>query len=274
MIKALFFDLDGTLLNSNREMSPTTRQTLEKCKTAGIKLYIATARPPLLDKMLSWDDKTLSLFDGGVYYNGGCVILGNQKTYSPIARDIVREVISHACRYDALNIALQLENEGHAFRFPLQPESYQRWGLSADAALTLGQTDGLHTIKIVIYYSDLIDSIDFIDKKLVGDLENLCRGTAQLYLTDGGKLVQIMAKSVSKLSGIEKIRIALGFEKNELAVFGDDINDTEMLSAYKNSVAMANGDGYVKSMAKHITLDNNSDGVHHAICNILQILRA
>ena len=90
-------------------------------------------------------------------------------------------------------------------------------------------------------------------------------------MTDKGKLIQIMAKSVNKLSAVEKIRILLGLEKDELAVFGDDVNDTEMLSAYENSFAMDNGNDYVKGVARYVTLDNDSDGVHHAICNILQL---
>lgn len=81
MIKALFLDLDGTLLNSERIISRQTRLTLEKCKESGIKLFIATARPPLLDRMLLWDENTLSLFDGGAYYNGGCIEIEEQKDY-------------------------------------------------------------------------------------------------------------------------------------------------------------------------------------------------
>ena len=272
MIKALFFDLDGTLLDSNRKISLITRAALEKCRQNGIKLYIATARPPLLDKMLSWDDSTLSLFDGGVYYNGGCVIIGGHKAYVPISDDIVQETIKRVCKYDALNIALQLENEYHAFRFPLEPENYQRWGVSANKVLKLNQAEGLYAVKTLVFYSDLINSIALIDKKLISDLEKLCLDAAQLYLTDKGKLVQIMAKGVNKLSGIEKIRAALGFKEDEIAVFGDDFNDIEMLSAYEHSVAMDNAEAVVKSKAKYVTLDNDSDGVHHAICNILRLV--
>ncbi|MDR2182576.1 MAG: HAD family hydrolase [Clostridiales bacterium] len=269
MIKALFFDLDGTLLDSARKISPITRATLERCKKDGIKLYIATARPPLLGKMLLWDDGTLSLFDGGVYYNGGCVILGGHKTYTYISGDVVQKIIRLACQYDALNIALQLEDENHAFRFPLQPESHQRWGVSEDKILTLDRAKGLRAVKILVFYSDLINSVDPLDKKLIEDLEKLCLDTAQLYLTDKGRVMQIMAGSVNKLNSTESIRMFLGLDKSELAVFGDDVNDTEMLSSYENSVAMGNADAYVKSKAKYVTFDNDNDGIHHAICNIL-----
>jgi len=271
VIKALFFDLDGTLLNSNKQISPVTRQTLERCKQNGIKLYIATARPPLLGKMLSWDDATLSLFDGGVYYNGGCVVLDSHKAYFPVSDDIVQEAIMHVLQHSALNIALQLENDKHAFRFPLKESSYQPWGISASEALTLAQATNLRAVKLIIFHSDLIDSTTLIDDSLVHNLKMLCRDKAQFYLTDRGQLVQIMAKGINKLNAVEKIRITSGLEKNEIAVFGDDVNDIEMLSAYKNSIAMGNADNYVKSVAKYVTLDNDNNGIHHAICNILHL---
>ena len=52
MLKAIFFDLDGTLLNSKREITPRTFAALKKCKDRGIKLFVATARPPLLDRII------------------------------------------------------------------------------------------------------------------------------------------------------------------------------------------------------------------------------
>ncbi len=126
MVKALFFDLDGTLLNSKRTISQQTRLTLEKCKERGIRLFIATARPPLLDRMLSWDENTLSLFDGDAYYNGGCIKIGEQKDYQIVSDEIVQKTINCVCEYDNLNVALQLDGEKHAFSphsAPLQTQT-------------------------------------------------------------------------------------------------------------------------------------------------------
>ena len=93
MIKALFFDLDGTLLDSKKQISPTTKNTLKKCIAKGYKLFIATARPPLLNRMLSWDDDTFGLFTGGSYYNGGCIHIGEHKNYIFIDDEIVQKIV-------------------------------------------------------------------------------------------------------------------------------------------------------------------------------------
>lgn len=272
MIKALFFDLDGTLLTAGKIISQKTRAALESCRKSGLKLFVATARPPLLSRMLSWDEDTLSLFDGGSYYNGGCIEIREQKQYISISDKIIKQTISHVFDYDNINIALQLEGEIHAFRFPLKYKSYRSWGIAAQNALVLDQTQNLNTVKILIFYSDLIDSVTPIDDKLVTSLKALCLDTAQFYLTDKGKCIQIMARAVNKLSSIEKIRKVLGYQKDEIAVFGDDVNDIEMLSEYQYSVAMGNSEKHVKDAATYITLDNDSDGIYHALHNILQLV--
>lgn len=272
MIKALFFDLDGTLLTAEKTISPKTRETLIKCKDKNIGLFIATARHPLLNRMLSWDKDTMSLFNGGSYYNGGCIEINGQKIYTPISDEIVQKVIDCVMDYHNLNIALQLENEIHAFRFPLEDKGYMSWGVDSEEALSLNQVQNLKSVKILIFFSNLIDSVTPIDTKLVALLKVLCLDTAQFYLTDNGKCIQIMAYSVNKMTSIERIRQTFGFEKDEIAVFGDDINDIEMLSEYPYSIAMGNSEQHVRESAKYITLDNNNEGIHHAICNILHLV--
>jgi len=74
LIKALFFDLDGTLLTSSRKLSDKTKFALKSCKEKGIKAFVATARRPLLHKMLCLTPEEEEIIrDGGVFYNGGCI---------------------------------------------------------------------------------------------------------------------------------------------------------------------------------------------------------
>lgn len=272
MIRAIFFDLDGTLLNRKKEISQQSRLALKKCKESGVRIFIATARPPLLDQMLTWDESTLSLFDGGSYYNGGCIAINGQKEYHPIHDDIVLKIIGSVCEHDQINIALQLEGERHAFRYPLEERGYKSWGLAAEEALSLKRVVDLKTIKMLIFYANLVDSVTPLPGELVESLKRICRGHAQFYLSDMGKCGQIVGESVNKMTGIEKIRMALGLEKDEIAVFGDDVNDVEMLSEYEHSVAMGNAERHVKDKAKYVTLDNDSEGIYHALHSILGLI--
>ena len=59
MIRGLFFDLDGTLLNGQKCLSPANAAALQACRAKGLQLFLATARPPLLERMLGWGPAVL-----------------------------------------------------------------------------------------------------------------------------------------------------------------------------------------------------------------------
>lgn len=197
MIRALFFDLDGTLLNSKKEISPTTKDTLRKCTDKGYKLFVATARPPRLGRMLSWDDDTQNLFAGGVYYNGGCIIVDRDKSYIPIADNTAEKIINFVLECDNLNIALQMEEEKHAFRLPLNDKFYKGWGIFADEALTLYQRNSMKIIKIVIFYANLIDSTQLINDNIVATLNKLSEYPLSFAMGNAEQQVKSVAKYIA-----------------------------------------------------------------------------
>ena len=61
-------------------------------------------------------------------------------------------------------------------------------------------------------------------------------------------------------------------QDEEIAVFGDDVNDLEMIQAYPVSIAMGNAVEEVKAAAKHITLPNDEGGIAYALKDILHII--
>ena len=75
VIKALFFDLDGTLLNSDKEIPASAREAIAEYREKGVRVFFATARSPRLDQTLGWTRWEFALFDGGIYANGACVCL-------------------------------------------------------------------------------------------------------------------------------------------------------------------------------------------------------
>ena len=72
-------------------------------------------------------------------------------------------------------------------------------------------------------------------------------------------LLEVMDKTVSKATGIEVLLKHYGIALDEAVAFGDNYNDTEMLTLIPNSVAMANAPDDVKKLAKAVT-DSNEDG--------------
>lgn len=61
MIKSIFFDLDRTLLNSDKKIPNSSATALRRCRENGIKLFVATVRPPILDKMLNGYENSVAM---------------------------------------------------------------------------------------------------------------------------------------------------------------------------------------------------------------------
>jgi hydroxymethylpyrimidine pyrophosphatase-like HAD family hydrolase len=73
------------------------------------------------------------------------------------------------------------------------------------------------------------------------------------------------------MAAVDHVRRSLGLAPEEIAVFGDDLNDLEMITHFPVSVAMENGVPEVRAAARHVTLSNDEGGVAHALRCVLHI---
>lgn len=271
MIKAIFFDLDGTLLDDNKKIQESTMVALKKCKDKGIKLYISTGRVPLLKKMLGFSHEEEQLFQGGVFSNGSCIMNRGTKEYKYISKKVILEILEAMKAYPGLNISLQMKDELHGFKYSLSDHAYEKWGMNKYETVTLDKCQLDEVVKILIFYENVIDSVTKIKEEFIKEIQGFCQNRAMIYITDEKKLIQIMDKGINKKEGIEKIRKINGFKEEEVAVFGDDVNDMEMLCFYKNSVAMGNAPEGIKKIAGMVTKSNNDNGIAYAVEHLLHV---
>jgi len=278
-IRALFFDLDGTLLTSSKTLADSTVAALRECRRAGITIHAATARPPTVERQLSLppDQMALVTRDGGVFLNGALVKVHGRSLYRFLPAAAVRAMIDAALPRPEVNIALQLSGERHAFRYPLPGDDYRLWGMRGlrepDCVQFPGPGETLDAVAKVV----LFDAVDGIRRAIdLGSLYEALRSRigheARLYLTDNGSVLQAMGAEVTKKSGIDIAVRSAGLSAGEVAVFGDDVNDREMLAAFPHSVAMANADPETRAAAAHVTRGNDEDGISHALRGILRVL--
>lgn len=271
MIRALFFDLDGTLLTGEKAIAPTTRAALRACRERGLRIFIATGRSPRLDMTLGWTAEDLALFDGGVYSNGACTVMDGEACWAHIDPEAVAECVRLTQQHGA-HISLHMADGTHAFNFTLPRSVWGPWGVTEGNILSLDEHAMAHTVKMLIFHEYLIDPVTPLSAALMNDLQSAVGDRVNLYLTDHGCTIQAAARSVSKLTGIESIRTALGLGMEEIAVFGDDLNDLPMLAHYPNSVAMGNAVPEAKAAAAHITRSCDEGGVAHALTHILHLI--
>ncbi|MBN2736662.1 MAG: HAD family hydrolase [Spirochaetales bacterium] len=283
MIKAIILDLDGTLLTSEKQISPRTGNFLLECMKRGIKIIIATARPPRLKQMLSIDHSFEPIIQGdGVFYNGGCTKIAGKKNYVPITmnsqlQDFLLAALNHT-EYRC-NCAMQLKNEIHALYKPLTDDELKIWGLNRKDLQDFSLSFDQEIIKIILYLTDpektefFQDAADFSETSLTA-FSNTAKAfilfpQVNVLLTDQGRVIQIMNASINKLTGLKKILNTFNIPSDHVAVFGDDLQDIDMLSHFKHSFAMGNASEKVKKYAAFTTLSNDNDGIFHALHNNL-----
>ena len=270
-MKALFFDLDGTLLDSWKKIPPSAVEALLQARARGVKVFVCTGRSLRVEKMLGWTTE-MQLFDGGVYCNGACICLGGETKYVCIEPEAVRAVLDEVSRHEGVHVSLNGEGADHAFNFVPPDSMMGPWGMKPEDIHPLDDAAISHCTKMLVFYQELVNSTRPLPEDLFPSLQEKCGGTATMYLTDQGATIQIVSRESSKRVGIEKVRKVLGLEKDEIAVFGDDLNDLEMIEAYPVSIAMGNAVEKVKAAAKYVTLSNDEGGIAHVLREILHII--
>jgi len=267
MIKALFFDLDGTLLNSIKRIPPKTIAALKTCRQNGIKVFAATSRPPLLMRMLRLTpDEEYVLSDGGIFYNGGCIYAGGHKQYTFLQEHVAQKSIDVITGHAEADFAIQMRDEVHSFRYPLPEDQYQNWGISRIAAF--GGCSYAEVVKLVIFTPwDLLPAMR-------GELEEAVGDGANVYLTGSNDFmsVEVVDKNINKRLAVERVLQLCGFSRDEAAVFGDDHNDIEMLRGFRHSFAMASACQEARESAHHVIPGNDEEGICYALESILNLV--
>lgn len=265
MIRAMFFDLDGTLLDSRKRILPGAVEALEDAQARGIRLFVATARSPRLEEKLGWPQRQRRLFSGGIYSNGGVVRMGDRTDYALIPSSAVRAAVEEAARFPEVHLSLHMPGNGHAFNFPVQESMMDGWVIRPEDVHPLDEAAMARTLKVMMFHNDLFTDQHPLPPALTEALRRRTAGRAQVYLTDGGCTIMMAGAEAGKFRAIDRVRTELGLAWDEVAVFGDDLNDVEMLRACPHAVAMGNAAPEAKAAAAFVTTGNDADGIARGV---------
>lgn len=261
MLRAAFFDLDGTLLNHEKQIPASARQAILRCRALGVRTYIVTARSPRLHKTLGWTDAEFALFDGGIHSNGATLRLGEELTHCYLNPAAVRCALERVRACPGAEMSLHMPGEDHAFTFRMDEKRMERWQLKPENVHPINEATISRTLKALIYHGDLKEERPPLPAELAQAIAADCEGFARVLVTDQGCTIQLVPLEAGKLAAVERIRKQLGLAVEEVSVFGDDLNDLEMIAHYPRSVAMGNGHEQVKAAAGFVTASNEEDGI-------------
>lgn len=252
MNKAVFFDIDGTLIdciNGITDITPKVKSAINALKSRGNYVFIATGRPYafLNEALLNFG------FDGFVLTNGAYVKVKDKCIYKEaIKKELVKELI---CNFEELNIEYILQGETYSYikdEYKKLHSFYDAYNISKkylEGNYNLEELD-IYKIEMLCNDKKAIDYCLSLGKDNFNYVHNPEEGSFELY-----------SKTNSKASGILKVLDYLDIPLKNSYAFGDGKNDIEMLSTVGCGIAMGNASDYVKSYAKRVTDTVQNNGV-------------
>ena len=259
MIKLIATDMDGTLLNSKNEIQDGFYEVFNELEKRGIIFAAASGRQyyNLLKRFEGVEDKMMFIAENGTFvvYKGKELIV-NALDLS-LARELIKVGRNIKDSYVILCGKKAAYIESNDKRLTVQTEKYyERYEIVSD--LTKIEDD---ILKVTI--CDFVGS-ENNSNKYYDDY----RDKAQVAVS-GEIWLDITAKGINKGVAIEEIQELLNIKHEETMVFGDYLNDLEMMSSAYHSYAMDNAHDDLKKVARFKTKSNDESGVVHAIKEIL-----
>ncbi|BCN31827.1 HAD family hydrolase [Anaeromicropila herbilytica] len=252
MRKAIFFDIDGTLLdclNGITDITPRVKRAIRELQAKGNYVFIATGRPYAFLN----DNIHKAGFDGFVLNNGACVQVNDKFIYkSYLDKKKVREVVDN---FEKFGIEYILQGQTNSY---IKAEYKDLHRLYDAYNMPKKYLKGNYNLdEIDVYKTEMLckdqSSIDYclsLDNDQYDYVYDSEMGFFELY-----------SKSNSKATGILKILEYLNIPIENSYAFGDGKNDIEMLSTVGCGIAMGNAKDYVKGYAKMVTDTVQKDGV-------------
>ncbi|KAB2337343.1 Cof-type HAD-IIB family hydrolase [Cytobacillus depressus] len=256
MGKIVFFDIDGTLLDSDKQLPQTTKKALQQLKENGVFVAIATGRAPFMfDKLRQELD-----IDSFISFNGQYVVFENEVIYknSLPAAEIDRLVEYANKKEHALVFLNEKEMKSSALENKFIEESI--------GSLKFPYPDkDIHFYKEQEIYQALVFAEEHEDKEYERNFPNFRFIRWHQFSTD------VLPAGGSKAEGIKMMIDRLGFEMKDVYAFGDGLNDIEMLKTVGTGIAMGNALDEVKLAADNTTTSVESNGIWNGLKSLALI---
>ena len=260
--RAIALDLDGTLTNHDKVVTPRTRQALLKAQELGTVIILASGRPTYGIVPVA---ECLELEKRGGYilsYNGGNIVNAKtgEKLFSQFLPDAMIPILYKYAKEK--NHAL-LGYAGNEIITELPDGQYVK---------EESRINKMNIRKV----DNLLDALEPHPTKLLmtGDPTDMIKAEEELVEILGEKMdifrsapffLELVPKGIDKAQSLLRLLSKINLTPADLMAFGDGYNDLSMLKLAGVGVAMANAAPEVRADADYVTLSNEEDGVAEAL---------
>ena len=260
--RAIALDLDGTLTNHEKVVTPKTREALLKAASEGAVIILASGRPTYGIEPVA---ECLELNQRGGYilsYNGGNIVNAKtgEKLFSQFLPD---EVIPELYAYAKEHGHALLGYAGNEIITEMPDDQYVKEE-SRINKMNIRKVDNLfeslepHPTKLLMTGDPtlMLKAEEELVEKL-GDRMDIFR-SAPFFL-------ELVPKGIDKAKSLTRLLTKINLTPADLIAFGDGYNDLSMLKLAGMGVAMENAAPEVRAEADYVTLSNEEDGVAAAL---------
>lgn len=256
------FDLDGTLTNSRKQVTPASRRAITAIMDRGVSVALASGRPTCGIMPVA---EALGLDRRGGYilaYNGGVITdcrTGDVLYSSTLRRDVLPELADAARRSGTTLITYRggdilTENPDDEY---VQEEAH---------------INAMRTVRV----DNLVEAVDFDPPKclitghprrlvpLEDDISEAMDGRLEAYRS-APYFLEVVPVGIDKALSLNRLLAHLGLSPQDMVAFGDGYNDFSMLRLAGVGVAMGNAAPEVRAVADYVTADNDHEGIAQAI---------
>jgi Cof subfamily protein (haloacid dehalogenase superfamily) len=265
IMKTLYIsDLDGTLLNSNAELSDRTINTLNQVYENGIPFTIATARTAATAVHML---QPVKINTPAILMNGVLIYDFVEKKYIKkelLSKDTIKQIIDVINAQGQTGLMYTLENEKLNTYYErldnlaiksFVDERIQKYNKR------FTQIDDFRSVDTQVIYFCFLNDSDSIHR-LYNSMSAIDGLRIEMYkdiYSDDLWYLEVFSETASKYNAVQYLRKHYGFDK--VVGFGDNLNDLPLFAACDECYAVANARSEVKEMATGIIRSNEEDGV-------------
>lgn len=265
--KLLALDMDGTLLDSHKEVLPATRAALENLASRGVAIAFSTGRNPV---ELSDYTSELPFIRYGSCISGGLVY--NFSNHTTIFKraftcDVALRLLKIASKEDLMPSILTADDSVAReqdilhmadFKMAVYQSMYERLFTRVDNPATYVRNHPNDICKVNLYHRSP-ESRARTRKRI--EMAGLPLQLADAETTS----LECSPEGVSKAEGLSKLCDYLGITLEQVVAVGDAPNDTQALKVAGLAVAMGNATPEIKALADVVVADNDHDGIVEVI---------
>lgn len=245
--KLLLFDLDGTLLRSDKTISQRTLQVLHKCREKGILIGISTSRGE--QNILSFIEELQP--DILITSGGALVKYNNEYIYkAEFSKEETNQMIATIRKVCGIDCQITVDTvDSHYWNYKIDPKKQdQSWG---DSIYTNFENFETCSLKICV---------EIFNDSQIKQLQKLFKECDCIRFSDG-YWYKFTKKAVTKERAIMEISTTCKIKIEEMMAFGDDYADIGMLQLCGKGIAMGNAIDEVKEKADAVIGSNDEEGI-------------